>query len=110
MKHKCPACEEEYDLDRIIGLSCGHFYCFECYSEYLKIKITEGNAERITFPDLNANTFWGRRLSLRSLTGTCIENIFTSLRRDSQIIILRSNGASHHTANLLSLIRKGNLW
>jgi len=60
MKHKCPACEEEYDLDRIIELTCGHFYCFECYREYLKIKITEGNAERITCPRFNCKYILGQ--------------------------------------------------
>ncbi|PVZ97466.1 hypothetical protein BB558_003028 [Smittium angustum] len=47
----CPImCEEGEDVD-FFALSCGHYYCKDCYSTYLKFKITEKESPMIKCPE-----------------------------------------------------------
>jgi len=44
----CPGCFDE-DVP-FTTLTCGHFFCNDCWKEYLSIKIKEGKADTITCP------------------------------------------------------------
>lgn len=42
MSIMCTGCLEEYHVGEMCGLACRHFYCTDCFSQYLKIQIEEG--------------------------------------------------------------------
>ena len=47
----CSVCFDEFESEEIFGMSCNHFFCRECYSDYLMVKInSEGQAADIPCP------------------------------------------------------------
>jgi ariadne-1 len=47
----CSVCFDSFDADEIFSLPCHHYFCRECYSEYLQVKVnTEGRAAEIQCP------------------------------------------------------------
>lgn len=47
----CSVCFDSFSNDEIFGMSCNHFFCRECYADYLISKVnTEGQADQITCP------------------------------------------------------------
>jgi len=50
---ECLVCCEIVDGDDCSALRCHHRFCNDCWSSYLKVKITEGEVARINCPALN---------------------------------------------------------
>lgn len=47
----CSVCFDSFDSEEIFGLTCNHFFCRECYADYLVVKVnTEGQAAEIRCP------------------------------------------------------------
>jgi ariadne-1 len=39
----CPVCFDDFaDLSQMVSLSCGHFYCIDCFVQYLATQISDG--------------------------------------------------------------------
>jgi len=50
-KYECLSCFEDFTFDEMTVLGCRHFFCNECYFNYLKFQITEGGLiEELTCP------------------------------------------------------------
>ena len=50
-KITCSVCFDDYEGDEIFGMPCNHFFCKECYADYLINKVnSEGQAATIPCP------------------------------------------------------------
>jgi len=53
----CPVCYDDLPAEETIAAPCGHFYCKDCYSDYLSIKIKDGpSCIETTCPKQGCNT------------------------------------------------------
>lgn len=41
-RFECPSCLDEFTVEEMTAMSCGHFFCNPCFSNYLTVQIAEG--------------------------------------------------------------------
>lgn len=42
-KIECPSCLDEFGVENMTAVTCGHFYCNSCYTNYITVQIAEGS-------------------------------------------------------------------
>ncbi|KAJ0980341.1 hypothetical protein J5N97_008596 [Dioscorea zingiberensis] len=51
----CNVCFEDFSMDEVSMMSCGHYYCNNCWTEHFIIKINDGESRRIRCMTPNCN-------------------------------------------------------